>query len=161
MKNTVEKSAFQWTDVFVILFCGLILMILNGGIYYNFGTFYLLILENNPIPPPILALIGTTADTLFVFVLPYAATYLKRNHLTVGILVGGLMISSGLLISSYIHQLYAWFFTYSIIIGLGEGITYMAVVEMVLWKGPSSLKSFMMGFTSGGMFIGLSVFAPE
>ena len=74
--------------------------------------------------------------------------------------MGGFCISCGVLVSSFVHKIFFWFLTYSILVGVGEGILYMSVVEMVYSKGPPSLRSFVMGFTSGGMFIGLSIFAP-
>jgi len=155
-----DISGFRCIDVSVILFCGVTLMIVCGGIYYNFGTLYLLILEENDIDAPTLALIGTSADCIFCFILPYVASWLRRRGITIGMFLGGFCVSCGVLVSSFVHKIIFWFLTYSILIGVGEGILYMTVVEMVYSKGPPSLRSFVMGFTSGGMFIGLSIFAP-
>merc|ERR550534_3411468 len=79
-RDTDKEFPIRWCDVFVILFCGIILMSVCGGVYYNYGTFYLLVLEKKLIDPEILALIGTSSDILFCFVLPYTVPYLQRRH---------------------------------------------------------------------------------
>ena len=77
-----------------------------------------------------------------------------------GIFFGALLICGGLLMCSFIHELHIWFLTYSAVIGLGEGVLFMAVVEMIYSKSPTALRGFMMGFASGGMFLGISIFGP-
>jgi len=156
-----KEIRIRWCDVFVILLSGLVLMSVCGGVYYNYGTFYLLILKSQDIDPPTLALIGTSADIIFCFVMPYSVPYLKRAHgIKLGIFFGATLICGGLLMCSFIHELHIWFLTYSAVIGLGEGVLFMAVVEMIYSKSPTALRGFMMGFASGGMFLGISIFGP-
>ena len=140
--------------------CAFFSMCAIGGVFYNFGTLYTLILENMSIDPTVVPFIGTLSDIIFCSLCPYGTLLTQRYGFVNSLLFGAFTMSFGLFVSSFIHEIYFWFFTYSIVLGIGFAVAYMSVVEMIYTLVPRESRSFAMGFSSGGMFIGYSIFAP-
>jgi len=150
----------KYLDTFIPGFCAFFCFMMCGGIYYNFGTLYVYLLDETSMYPPLLTMVGTSSDMIYCFLNPYGAMFAKKYGISSGILIGGFLLASGLILSSFLEIIHLWFLSYSFISGVGIAMTYMAAIEMIYTKIPPSIRSFIMGLATGGMFIGVSTFAP-
>uniref|UniRef100_A0A0N5BNT5 MFS domain-containing protein n=1 Tax=Strongyloides papillosus TaxID=174720 RepID=A0A0N5BNT5_STREA len=149
-----------------IVICGAVLIHLSLGTYHTFGNMlpYMASYMKNYTNPNIKIEHMIWIPT-FQGCFPFAMIiggHLSM-HLTprIAIGIGCFTMSLGVFLSSYTisHSFNAFFITYGIMFGLGQGIAYVTALAVAINWAPKNV-GFVSGIVAGGFGISSSIFAP-
>lgn len=149
-----------------IVIFGAVLIHLSLGTYHTFGNMlpYMASYMKNYTNPNIKIehmIWIPTFQGCFPFAMiigGYLSLYLTPR---IAIGIGCFTMSLGVFLSSYTisYSFYAFFITYGVMFGLGQGIAYVTTVAVVINWAPNNV-GFVSGIVAGGFGISSSIFTP-
>ncbi|CEF63153.1 Major facilitator superfamily and Major facilitator superfamily domain, general substrate transporter-containing protein [Strongyloides ratti] len=149
-----------------IIICGAVLIHLSLGTYHTFGNMlpYMASYMKNYTNPSIKIehmIWIPTFQGCFPFAMiigGYLSLYLTPR---IAIGIGCFIMSLGVFLSSYTisYSFNAFFITYGIMFGLGQGIAYVTTVAVAINWAPNNV-GLVSGIVAGGFGISSSIFAP-
>lgn len=154
MQNNKLKSAKRWWYVLL----GIIIMMCLGTVY-SYSVFRMPIERLFNIGATQSGMPYMTALACYAFFMFLTGRYLDKFNPRYIILVGGLLVSFGWLLSAYAPNIYVLTLTYGLISGAGVGIVYGAPMTVVAKWFPEK-KGFAVGMVLIGFGLSPLITAP-
>ncbi len=127
MLKKTSKIHYGW----IIVGAALILIILDGLLLYSFGVFM-------PYLNDIFNLSRATGSSLFsvrcfvlAFSLVIAGKLIDIYDPRLVIIGGGILAALGMFLSAFVNELWQLYLTYSVMVGLGDGVFYITSVTII------------------------------
>lgn len=137
-------------------FCDLFVVL---GMHYSVGVLYAALLDNFKESKAKTAWVGSIAQfCLFFFCYP-GSLLCKRFGCRQVVMVGGVITSLGLLLSSFANSLHFIYFTHGVMVGFGTSISYLPALVMVAYYFEKK-RSFATGIATCGSNLGALGLAP-
>mmetsp|Transcript_17957 Transcript_17957/g.58989 ORF Transcript_17957/g.58989 Transcript_17957/m.58989 type:complete len:453 (-) Transcript_17957:44-1402(-) len=132
------------------------------GLQYSFGIFFKVLLEDESLgskgATSASAWTGSIASALMLLCSYPAGVLVRRYGMRIVPLVGSLLISCGLFLSSLVSSLWMLYFTYGLIAGVGFALTWAPAVIAVN-RYFTSKRALCSGLSVAGSGIGTIIFA--
>lgn len=152
---TEKDGGWAWV-VCGAAFCDLFVVL---GMHYTVGVLYAALLDHFKESKAKTAWVGSIAQfSLFFFCYP-GSLLSERYGCRRVVIVGGILTSIGLLLSSFATSLNQIYFTHGIIVGFGTSISYLPALVMVAYYFDKK-RSFATGIATSGSNLGALGLAP-
>ena len=115
----------------LVCFASFILRFLTNGVTYTFGILVIQFEEEFRENKSSIVLIGSIQITFMYFTGMVADVLTSKFGRKIVVIAGSVISASGLLISSFMTNIYVMYFTYGVLTGLGYGLMYMVAVVVV------------------------------
>lgn len=153
--NTEKDGCWAWI-VCAAAFCDLFVVL---GMHYSVGVLYAALLDHFRESKAKTAWVGSIAQfCLFFFCYP-GSLLSKRFGCRRVVIVGGLITSLGLFLSSFVDSLYIIYLTHGVLVGFGTSISYLPALVMVAYYFDKK-RSFATGIATCGSNLGALGLAP-
>nr|XP_039273830.1 monocarboxylate transporter 14-like [Styela clava] len=147
-----ENLSYRW----VILAASFVVRFVLFGSLYSVGVLYVVWLDEFQTSKGNTAWIGSLATGSSLLAGPLGSALISRIGTRKTVVVGGVVMSAGMLLSIFATNIYVLFFTYGILAGSGGGIANLAAVVR-LTDYFKRQRALAMGIGSSG--VGLGAFA--
>jgi len=125
--ENIQDGGWGWIVVAACFFCNMV----NDGIAYSFGILLEPISKNLSISIGKVSLIGGSLAGVTMLVGPLAAISVNRFGSRITCIIGSLIASLAMFLSSYCCSFYSLFLCYGILAGIGLGFLYVPAVVAV------------------------------
>jgi len=158
--SAIQSSEQDKGYAFVVAMMSFMAHLLQYGVVWTVGVFYVVFKENlQDCSSGQVALISSLNTAVFYGIGPVAGILTNLfGCRTVGI-VGGLIGSLGLILSSFANNIYHLYFTFGLMTGIGLGLGYIPSITIVGYYF-HKYQSLAVGFAASGVGVGTFIFPP-
>src|SRR5437870_4534093 len=130
------------------------------GVFLSYGVFFTRVSREYNLPASATSIVFGVFAVLFSFSSLLLGLFMKKNGPGKTILLGGSLMSAGLVFSSIANSFPLLILTYGVIGGLGSGSMWMPTSYVVFDSFDKAKVKRVTGFVSAGTAIGLLFFTP-
>lgn len=143
---------------FVVLGCFLFHLV-SGGIERSDGVFFLQLISRFGESAQLTSWPGAIMSTLNLCLGPVAGAICNRYSVRTSVMLGGLLMTAGCILSGFATNFYFLFFSYSLLVGAGRGLSYapsLIIVAMYFDKR----RGLATGIGTSGVGVGTFLLVP-
>ncbi|XP_045200630.2 monocarboxylate transporter 13-like [Mercenaria mercenaria] len=151
MKQRSQDVDGGWA--WVVLISSFLLHMMSYGLAWSTGVYNVIFLEEFGQPKSVTAWAGSLPTAVMYGSGPIASMLSNKYGFRPVIMVGGLMVSAGLILSFFATNLFVLFFTFGVLTGAGLGVVYIPAIASVSCYFEKKL-SLAAGIATSGVGIG-------
>lgn len=151
MKQRLAAVDGGWA--WIVLISSFLLHMMTYGLAWSTGVYNVIFLEEFGQPKSVTAWAGSLPTAVMYGIGPIASMLSNKYGFRPVILVGGVMVSAGLCLSYFAHNLFILFFTFGVLTGAGLGIVYIPAIASISCYFNEKL-SLAAGISTSGVGIG-------
>ncbi|XP_031559590.1 monocarboxylate transporter 12-like [Actinia tenebrosa] len=151
----VKDGGWAWV-ICSAAFCDLFVVL---GIQYTFGVIYVALLDHFKESKSDTAWVGSIGQFCLFFLAYLSSLLSARFGCRLMTMVGGVLMTLGLLLSSFSNSIKLLYFTHGVLLGIGSSLSYLPALVMVADYFEKK-RSLATGIAAAGGNIGALALAP-
>ncbi|XP_013414089.1 monocarboxylate transporter 13 isoform X2 [Lingula anatina] len=130
-KTCCQKIRSQPIGRVIVLLASFSTMVIIGGMVYNVGMLYVVFLDQFKADRATTAWIGSLQFGMLNVAGPVAGVISQKFSCRFSVIIGGLLVSTGLVVSAFATSVYYLIASCGLLVGIGYGLSYSPSVVMV------------------------------